>query len=237
MSKVRHIDFYPDEYIAGVGGCMTAEEQGIYWMICSLISSHGGEVDNDPKRIGRLVCLGPSKTKKIIDKLIYDGKLNEKESKLCQKRSEIELEKAQKRIKTSQENGLKGGRPTIDNKDLEKPDGLFPEKLTTNYQLPTTNDSYKKAFELWNDLAKSCNLPVARTLGDRKNKLILRIDEAGGIEGWESALEKVRNSPYLRGDVNGFRANLDFLLQPKSFRKVIEGNYDDQKSSQPRKRL
>ena len=61
MSKVRHIDFYPDEYIAGVGGSMSAEEQGVFWMVCSLISSHGGEVDNDPKRIGRLVCLGSNK--------------------------------------------------------------------------------------------------------------------------------------------------------------------------------
>lgn len=35
--KIRRIDFYPDEYVSGVGARLTAVEQGVYWMVCSLV--------------------------------------------------------------------------------------------------------------------------------------------------------------------------------------------------------
>jgi len=139
-TKIRHIDFYPDEYIAGVGAKMSAEQQGVYWMICSLISSHGGEVENDAKRIGRLVCLGPSKARRIINELILMGKITENQTKLSQKRTGNELEKAQKRVETAVEHGKKGGRPPKENNNLEKGLGSFSEKLTTNHQPPTIKD-------------------------------------------------------------------------------------------------
>ncbi len=30
VSKVRHVDYYPDEFITGVGGVLTAEQIGVY---------------------------------------------------------------------------------------------------------------------------------------------------------------------------------------------------------------
>jgi hypothetical protein len=138
-SKVRRIDFYPDEYIAGIGCKMNAEAQGVYWMICALVSSHGGEIDNDPKHIGRLVCLGSSKTRRIISELIESGKIIENGTKLSQKRAENEVKKALKRIEIAANNGRNGGRPPNKNNNLKKASGLSGEKLTTNHQPPTTN--------------------------------------------------------------------------------------------------
>jgi len=136
-TKVRHIDFYPDEYIAGVGGVMTAEQQGVYWMICALISSHGGDVENDPKRIGRLVCLGSSKTRRIISELVESGKINEKQSKLSQKRIGNEVKKARNRIETATKNGSVPKK----NNALTEAGANSPAKLTTNHQPPTTKDT------------------------------------------------------------------------------------------------
>lgn len=137
--KVRRLDYYPDEYIVGVSR-MTFEHQGVYWMICSLIMSHGGPIENDPKWIGKLGGMGAAKCRNIIADLIAHGKLAENEGKIGQKRAETELKHAQKRIETAQNNGSKGGRPSKENNDLAEPGGFSGEKLTTNYQLPTTNN-------------------------------------------------------------------------------------------------
>jgi len=138
-SKVRHIDFSPDEYIAGVAGQLSAEEQGVYWMICSLIMSHGGNVENDPQRIGRLVCLGSAKTRNIIKKLISSGKIQEKFGKIYQKRAENEVKKAKKRIEIARKNGAAHKK----NKHLTEPVAYSPASLSQSSS-QSSSQSLKK---------------------------------------------------------------------------------------------
>jgi len=229
VNKIRHIDYYPDEYIVGVGSNMTAEQQGVYWMICSLIYSHGGEVENDPKRIGRLVCLGQSKTRRIINELISKRKIIENQSKLSQKRSETELKKARKRIETATRNGLVPKK----NNTLPEAGAFSPASLTTNHQPPTINHQpYQEAFDLWNETAKECGFPIARKIDDRKTKIIARLED-NGLDGWKEALKIVKKSSYLRGEKNGFTTTIDFMLRKSSFQKIIEGNYTDRKKGSP----
>lgn len=192
--KVRRLDYYPDEYIVGVSR-MTFEHQGVYWMVCSLIMSHGGPIENDPKWIGKLGGMGAAKCRNIISDLIAHGKLAENCGKIGQKRAETELKHAQKRIETAQKNGSKGGRPPSENNDLAEPDGLSGEKLTTNYQLPTTNYSVSKdtaAAQRGVDLKKAAydhgKLILGKAGGGRITQAIARIGLAGTIE----ALEQTR---------------------------------------------
>lgn len=138
-AKSRHVDYYSDEYIAGVAAKLPYDEQGMYWMICSLIMSYGGPIENDIDHLARLGCLSKTKARNLLAKLIKRGKIIENDGVLSQKRAENEVEKAIKRIEIAQNNGSKGGRPTNENKDLTKPAGLSAEKLTTNHQPPTTN--------------------------------------------------------------------------------------------------
>lgn len=141
--KVRRVDYNPDEYISGVGGVLTAEQQGVYWMICSLIMSEGEAVDNDPQRFGGLCKMRPSQVRATIDVLVQKGKIKvADDGKLYQKRALNEVEKASKRIRTAAENGAKGGRPAKiveANQQGPEPTGLSAAKLTTNYQPPTIN--------------------------------------------------------------------------------------------------
>jgi hypothetical protein len=141
--KVRHVDFRPDEYIAGVAGVLSAAEQGIFWLTCSLIMSEGGAIDFNPRRIGAL-CLMPHKqVLKIILKLVEMGKLDvTNEGKITQKRAISEVISAENRIEIARENGKKGGRPggkTQSNQQNAKATVSFSEKLTTNHQPPTIN--------------------------------------------------------------------------------------------------
>lgn len=136
MKKARHVDYYPDEYIAGAS-VLPYEQQGVYWMICSLVISHGGPIERDEKWFGGLGKMGTAKVRNIINDLIRKGKLTEKDGKISQKRAENAVKTAEKRIEISQENGKKGGRPSTKTKDLDKPEGFPSHK--PNHQPPTTN--------------------------------------------------------------------------------------------------
>ena len=81
-SKARHFDYSPDEYITGVAGRLRADEQGVYWMICSLIMSEGGPVDYDERRFATLCLVRPVDIRRIVDHLVDLNKLIRSDGKL-----------------------------------------------------------------------------------------------------------------------------------------------------------
>ena len=92
----------------------------------------------------------------------------------------------------------------------------------------------EKAVALWNELAAELSLPaVQRLTVERRRKLIQRLHDAGGLDGWRHALASVRGSKLLRGAIPGkggapaWCCNFDFLISPSGFTKVMEGNYRD----------
>lgn len=224
-AKIRHIDFSPDEYIAGVGGEMTAEQQGVYWMVCSLIYSHGDGVEYDAKRIGRLVCLGPAKTKRIINELVSKRKLTVLGTKLIQKRSESELGRARKRIETAVENGKKGGRPHKENKDLEKGLGLSGENLTTNHQPPTNNHQLNGYhFEDFYNLYPN---KKGRASAEKSYKRV--IDKGTDHDDLMKGLER-----YLE-DIKANKTEKQFIAHPATW--LNQGRWDDEYDTPKRRDL
>ncbi|MBD9640756.1 DUF1376 domain-containing protein [Ensifer sp. ENS07] len=141
--KARRVDFFPDEYIAGVGGVLRADEQGIYWMICALIMSEGGAIEQNDRRLAALCQIRPADVRKLVDGLVEKGKIvRQSDGKLSQKRAQSEVEKSLNRIQTASENGANGGRPSRKierNQHTAEAGGFSTEKLTTNHQPPTTN--------------------------------------------------------------------------------------------------
>lgn len=83
-----------------------------------------------------------------------------------------------------------------------------------------------EAFEAYNAAALRLGLPQAAMLTpDRERKLIARLKLAG-MTGWQIALANLERSDFLRGRTSqGFRANLDWMLQAESFNKLHDGFY------------
>lgn len=155
MPKIRRIDFSPDEWIAGIAG-MLPEDQGIYWLICSLIYSSGGPIQSDDPRLKSLCGCHGNKLNAILVRLENSGKILRNGPEIDQKRCRNELEKAQKRSRNALENGQKGGRKlsetnteTSDNNDIVEPAGFSPPNpsrtRTINYQLSTINHQLKES--------------------------------------------------------------------------------------------
>lgn len=93
------------------------------------------------------------------------------------------------------------------------------------------NDDFSEtqiAFDAYNDSATRAGWPKAQALTKtRKAALKARLKEAGGLDGWRVALGKAEASPHLCGQNDrGWTADLDFILQAKSFTKLMEGSYD-----------
>jgi DNA-binding transcriptional regulator YhcF (GntR family) len=80
--------------------------------------------------------------------------------------------------------------------------------------------------EAWNEMAGRCGLAKARMTEPRRRSLAARIRQHP-IEDWTEAIDAVERNPWMHGaNDKGWRADIDFLLQPKSFTRLIEGSYD-----------
>jgi uncharacterized protein YdaU (DUF1376 family) len=100
-----------------------------------------------------------------------------------------------------------------------------PEKRKRQPKPDADPADIQTAFDEWNVLAKRLNLPMAKDLTpERRKRLKARLAKSG-LEGWREALAGVEASEFCRGLKTDFRAGLDFLLQPSSFQKLIEGGY------------
>ncbi|RVD66775.1 DUF1376 domain-containing protein, partial [Mesorhizobium sp. M7A.F.Ca.ET.027.03.2.1] len=181
-----------DEYITGVGGVLTAEQQGVYWMICSLIMSEGGAIEFNDRRLAGLCRTRPADIRRVVAGLVEAGKIvRQSDGKLWQKRSQSEVEMSLKRIQSAAENGANGGRPpkkAKQNQQSPKADGSFSEKLTTNYQLPTEvkeepNGSSKKRGTR---LSPEWSLPLEWQQWGKDNGLSIADipSEAGKFHDW-----------------------------------------------------
>lgn len=138
-AKVRRVDYAPDEYISGVGGVLRADEQGVYWMLCSLMMSEGGAIARNDRRVSSLCLIRPADAARITDKLVSMGKIKLSDGKLYQNRALSEVERSANRIQTAAENGAKGGRPAKKDETIQpQPEAAGSEaaklSLTINEQ-------------------------------------------------------------------------------------------------------
>jgi hypothetical protein len=119
---------------------------------------------------------------------------------------------------------------------LPNPSNPIPPSPPKGGSSPTAVDQVVTAFS---DMARRSGLSVPRAVTQsRRRSLLLRIEEHG-LPAVLDAIERIGRSRFCRGENDrGWRADLDFLCQPKSFVSILEGKYDDrplqQSQSPPR---
>lgn len=94
-------------------------------------------------------------------------------------------------------------------------------------------DEIAEAVEVWNETATEIGLPTVRgkLTGQRRARLKARLAEHG-LEGMREAVAAVKRSPFCRGEVNDFRADLGFLTRPDNFAKLLEGGFEPRNGQQ-----
>lgn len=246
--KPSRVSFMPDRWESGVN-MLSHDEEYVYFRICLFIWAHGRSVQ--PDEIGA-ACRFRSDSDRISEILVRKGKLvrnadgglsNDKAMKEYGRARAVsessrranELRWAEKnRISETDPIGLRSDIRTDSDRISERNPSPTPSPIRDpsvpdgTDGRPSGPDPFELAVQGWNDLAGRLGLAKVQRLTDaRKSKLRNRLAECGGIEGWNAALARVEASAFLRGDKTDWKCDFDFLLQAKSFTKLMEGAYDD----------
>lgn len=104
---------------------------------------------------------------------------------------------------------------------IESPNGDMSAEPTDK---PLTED---EILEAWQVRMVPQGFPAVRKMtGQRKRQLKARLKDST-FDEWQQVMSALERSGFCRGENDrGWRADFDFLLQPKSFTKLLEGTYD-----------
>lgn len=113
--------------------------------------------------------------------------------------------------------GCRVEKGRVENKKIPSKDGSASDA-----------DPVQIAVSAFNAVAERIGLAQCRTITTKRRSAIIARMKEGGKGCWQLALEKLERSQFLRGaNERGWKADFDFILQPKSFHRLIEGAYDD----------
>lgn len=157
--KARRFDLWPEDFLAGVVGELTAEDLGLYLMVILLCYCRGGSIPDDAdwlrSKFRTSRGFRAEYVRKQIERLIAAGKVERVGRELSVRRVRVELELSMRRIRVAQECGKSGGRPPKNINGIEKGSGSLARvsnsiSNSNNPPTPPTGGSLTKDFgEFW----------------------------------------------------------------------------------------
>lgn len=88
------------------------------------------------------------------------------------------------------------------------------------------SDEVALAIQAYSEMAGRAGLPKPRVINDQRRRKISTTLKAYSLDLWREAVAAIEASDFCRGHNNrGWVADLDFMLQRKSFDGLIEGKY------------
>lgn len=157
---------------------------------------------------------------------LVDENLNPVKWDDLQFRSDTSTERVKKYREKQHRNGVKRlGNVSVTAQETESETDISSnEDSSADADRPPTK---KEILEAWAVRMVPQGFPAVRRLtATRDRQLSARLRE-NTFDDWQRAFAALERSAFCRGENDrGWRADFDFLLQPKSFTKLIEGAYD-----------
>lgn len=238
--------FYVGDYLSATGR-LTTEQHGAYLLIL-LDYWKNGPPPNDDAVLAALARMSVSAWRKAKPSLI--GFFDVVDGTLIQKRVEKERERAtsvtEERSKAGKAGAAKrwqaNGKPIANAIPLPLANGQQndapSQSHSSNELIASSNEdvsvaptnqplSKQEVIEAWQGRMVAAGFPaIAKMTGDRERKLRARLKDST-LDEWQRAMDAMERSAFCRGENDrGWKADFDFLLQPKSFTKLLEGAYD-----------
>lgn len=218
-----------------------AREHGAYLLLIGALWNNEGRLPADDETLAAYARLTTKEWLAIKPKLMPLFRVTR--GKLTQARVTEDLAKYRdtsgKRKKAGKAGGLASGGKRSANRQANA--SLLPTKPEPEPE-PKEEEAIafvvgadpRQAFDDWNELAGRLGLPVAKDLTEQRRKALKARLAAGGLAAWREALAAVEASPMCRGENDrNWRADLDFVCQPKSYQRLREGFYGNSPAVQP----
>jgi len=230
------LQLYVADYLADTMD-LTTEQHGAYLLLLMTMWRHDGALPDEPRKLARIARVSPRRWPMIwgeISHFFYvEGDM------IRNKRLERERQKAVSISKKRSASGVKGGEAkALKSKETSLASATdLPPCLPQHSQIsdniyppivpPRGKDDYSQIVSSWNKVADEFELPRVQAVTDRRaSKLRGRIEQVGGEEAFLRAIALVAESKFLTGrGSTHWKCNFDFLLQPSSLQKLIEGSY------------
>jgi uncharacterized protein YdaU (DUF1376 family) len=228
---------------------LTLEEKGAYSLCLDLIYDRGGPIPDDARWLSGVCGVSIRKWNVIRDRLVLLGKLIAENDHLTNTRAGFELVSTEFRARERAESGAKGGRKRAENGvDTNKNNGIAQaqlkrqakqireeeireeEEVEAAPQLRARPQPVAEAIAIWNDGARAAGWPLALKTNDSRQRNIGARLRENGLDGWRAAVTRGQLSPYLSQAPPPTWFTLDWLAGATNFLKVIEGNYDRNRS-------
>lgn len=243
--------FYVGDYLSATGR-LTTEQHGAYLLIL-LDYWKNGPPPNDDAVLCQIARLSPAAWRKakpallgffdITDGLLIQKRVERERARAAEvsderskagkvgaaKRWQRGKQKNGKRIANANDlplaNGQQNDAPsqshTCSSEQVVSPNGDSSAEPTDK---PLTVD---ELVEAWNVRMAPQGFPAVRRLTPARRKQAQARIRENTIDDFQTAMSALERSAFCRGENDrGWRADFDFLLQPKSFTKLLEGAYD-----------
>lgn len=89
--------------------------------------------------------------------------------------------------------------------------------------------NYKEIIDIYHQLCPS--FPKCKTLSDKRKKQIKARLDTYSLNEIKEVFTNAENSDFLKGKVNGFKADFDWLMNDNNFAKTLEGKYNQSLTS------
>jgi hypothetical protein len=190
-----------------------------------------GSYDATPRRVAAILCEPLAAIDALLaafDELALTGC----GAILAWKRRQFHSDDSRERVaKHRSKKRRENANVTVGNGDVTP-----PETETDTYKGSSKEDSSAGAdkplseneiLEAWELRMVPQGFPAVRKMtAQRKRQLKARLRDST-LDEWMQAMAALERSAFCRGENDrGWRADFDFLLQPKSFTKLLEGAYD-----------
>lgn len=144
--------------------------------------------------------------------------------------------KRQKRLRKSAESAdIADAAPSPDKEIPHTPKEINPTPTTPDPNgSATPSAEIGMAISAYSAMAGRAGLAVPRIINGARRQRIGAIVRAHGLPTWLEAIAKVEASDFCRGaNDRGWKADLDFVTQAKSFAGILEGRYDNRARGSP----
>lgn len=230
---------HPRQWLDDVA-TLSVSEIGALAVCQNLMMARGGPIPFDTKWLRGTMGCSSRQVDSLIKALVARGLLALSDGYLSSAMTAAEIENSAKLARNAAETGAKGGRTRAES--AAKTATESTKSMTDGKGASTNRDKIREekkgvskdtlsageceaVVSEWNAMAGRTGLPLVTAINaKRRSQILARLGEHGR-DRFTDAIAAVEASPFCRGDVNGFRASFDFLIQPSSFLKLLEGNY------------